>query len=188
MEEIKMAEFISPGKQSAALRSSQAMLIREVFVLSWALQVSWAREEPPSSANWPGQLGDWASGTSLVLTLHPLQLVGGSSRSSFKEFSLCLLSVSCALPFAKPFSVFSPSPDSVCEHSRENLMSPSNMGVIFGPTLMRAQEDTVAAMMNIKFQNIVVEILIEHFNKVQGRLAGFSQTASQGCLQGPPGT
>lgn len=40
------------------------------------------------------------------------------------------------------------------------------MGVIFGPTLMRAQEDTVAAMMNIKFQNIVVEILIEHFVKV----------------------
>lgn len=40
------------------------------------------------------------------------------------------------------------------------------MGVIFGPTLMRAQEDTVAAMMNIKFQNIVVEILIEHYVKV----------------------
>ncbi|XP_044161745.1 oligophrenin-1 isoform X2 [Bufo gargarizans] len=55
---------------------------------------------------------------------------------------------------------------SVCEHSKENLMSPSNMGVIFGPTLMRAQEDTVAAMMNIKFQNIVVELLIEHCNKI----------------------
>ncbi|KAM6143424.1 oligophrenin-1 [Erethizon dorsatum] len=54
----------------------------------------------------------------------------------------------------------------VCEHSKENLMTPSNMGVIFGPTLMRAQEDTVAAMMNIKFQNIVVEILIEHFDKI----------------------
>lgn len=45
-------------------------------------------------------------------------------------------------------------------------MTPSNMAVVFGPTLMRAQEDTVAAMMNIKFQNIVVEILIEHFDKV----------------------
>lgn len=31
---------------------------------------------------------------------------------------------------------------------------------------MRAQEETVAAMMNIKFQNIVVEILIEHYEKV----------------------
>ncbi|KAL8181311.1 UNVERIFIED_CONTAM: Oligophrenin-1 [Gekko kuhli] len=54
----------------------------------------------------------------------------------------------------------------VCAHSRENLMTPSNMAVVFGPTLMRAQEDTVAAMMNIKFQNIVVEILIEHFDKI----------------------
>ncbi|XP_043913040.1 oligophrenin-1 isoform X2 [Protopterus annectens] len=54
----------------------------------------------------------------------------------------------------------------VCSFSKENLMTSSNMGVIFGPTLMRAQEETVAAMMNIKFQNIVVEILIEHCNKI----------------------
>lgn len=46
-------------------------------------------------------------------------------------------------------------------------MTVSNLGVIFGPTLMRAQEETVAAMMNIKFQNIVVEILIEHYEKVE---------------------
>ena len=45
-------------------------------------------------------------------------------------------------------------------------MTVSYLGVIFGPTLMRAQEETVAAMMNIKFQNIVVEILIEHYEKV----------------------
>lgn len=51
-------------------------------------------------------------------------------------------------------------------HSQQNLMTVSNLGVIFGPTLMRAQEETVAAMMNIKFQNIVVEILIEHYEKV----------------------
>ncbi len=45
------------------------------------------------------------------------------------------------------------------------MMTVSNLGVIFGPTLMRSQEETVAAMMNIKFQNIVVEILIENFEK-----------------------
>ena len=55
---------------------------------------------------------------------------------------------------------------SVCCHSEENLMTPSNMGVIFGPTLMRAEEETVAAMLEIKFQNIVVEILIDDFKKV----------------------
>lgn len=55
---------------------------------------------------------------------------------------------------------------SVSTQSQNNLMTVSNLGVIFGPTLMRSQEETVAAMMNIKFQNIVVEILIENFNKV----------------------
>lgn len=45
-------------------------------------------------------------------------------------------------------------------------MTSSNMAVIFGPTLMRAQVETVAAMLDIKFQNIVVEILIEEHKKV----------------------
>uniref|UniRef100_A0A671LIV3 Oligophrenin-1-like n=1 Tax=Sinocyclocheilus anshuiensis TaxID=1608454 RepID=A0A671LIV3_9TELE len=56
---------------------------------------------------------------------------------------------------------------SVCSHSIENLMTVSNMGVIFGPTLMRAEEETVAAMLDIKFQNIVMEILIEDYSKVR---------------------
>lgn len=51
-------------------------------------------------------------------------------------------------------------------------MTPSNMAVIFGPTLMRAQVETVAAMLDIKFQNIVVEILIEEHRKVRRRAAG----------------
>ncbi|XP_077104449.1 rho GTPase-activating protein 42 isoform X3 [Siphateles boraxobius] len=54
----------------------------------------------------------------------------------------------------------------VSAHSESNMMTVSNLGVIFGPTLMRSQEETVAAMMNIKFQNIVVEILIENFEKI----------------------
>ncbi|XP_029029424.1 oligophrenin-1-like isoform X2 [Betta splendens] len=54
----------------------------------------------------------------------------------------------------------------VCSHSDQNRMTPSNMAVIFGPTLMRAKEETVAAMLDIKFQNIVVEILIEDYRKI----------------------
>ncbi|XP_076024658.1 oligophrenin-1 isoform X2 [Genypterus blacodes] len=54
----------------------------------------------------------------------------------------------------------------VCSHSQENLMTPSNMAVIFGPTLMRAKEETVAAMLDIKFQNVVVEILIEDYKTI----------------------
>uniref|UniRef100_A0A8C9XZP9 Rho GTPase-activating protein 10 n=1 Tax=Sander lucioperca TaxID=283035 RepID=A0A8C9XZP9_SANLU len=54
----------------------------------------------------------------------------------------------------------------VAAHSKQNLMTVANLGVVFGPTLMRPQEDTVAAIMDLKFQNIVVEILIEHNEKV----------------------
>lgn len=49
-------------------------------------------------------------------------------------------------------------------------MTVSNMGVIFGPTLMRAEVETVAAMLDIKFQNIVMEILIEDYSKVRHAL------------------
>lgn len=56
----------------------------------------------------------------------------------------------------------------VSSHSEQNMMTVSNLGMIFGPTLMRSQEETVAAMMNIKFQNIVVEIIIENCNKIFG--------------------
>uniref|UniRef100_A0A8C5FFG7 Rho GTPase activating protein 10 n=1 Tax=Gadus morhua TaxID=8049 RepID=A0A8C5FFG7_GADMO len=50
----------------------------------------------------------------------------------------------------------------VADHSKQNLMTVANLGVVFGPTLMRPQEETVAAIMDLKFQNIVVEILIKH--------------------------
>uniref|UniRef100_A0A667XU71 Rho GTPase activating protein 10 n=1 Tax=Myripristis murdjan TaxID=586833 RepID=A0A667XU71_9TELE len=54
----------------------------------------------------------------------------------------------------------------VAAHSKQNLMTVANLGVVFGPTLMRPQEETVAAIMDLKFQNIVVEILIEQHQKV----------------------
>uniref|UniRef100_A0A8C5HBS6 Rho GTPase-activating protein 26 n=1 Tax=Gouania willdenowi TaxID=441366 RepID=A0A8C5HBS6_GOUWI len=54
----------------------------------------------------------------------------------------------------------------VASHHLQNLMTIANLGVVFGPTLLRPQEETVAAIMDIKFQNIVVEILIEHHEKI----------------------
>ncbi|KAK2519201.1 Arhgap10 [Columba guinea] len=54
----------------------------------------------------------------------------------------------------------------VSKHSKRNLMTVANLGVVFGPTLMRPQEETVAAIMDLKFQNIVVEILIENHEKI----------------------
>uniref|UniRef100_A0A8C8VEB9 Rho GTPase-activating protein 10 n=1 Tax=Pelusios castaneus TaxID=367368 RepID=A0A8C8VEB9_9SAUR len=54
----------------------------------------------------------------------------------------------------------------VSDHAKKNLMTVANLGVVFGPTLMRPQEETVAAIMDLKFQNIVVEILIENHEKI----------------------
>ncbi|CAK6953864.1 rho GTPase-activating protein 42 isoform X2 [Scomber scombrus] len=62
----------------------------------------------------------------------------------------------------------------VSSHSDQNMMTVSNLGMIFGPTLMRSQEETVAAMMNIKFQNIVVEIIIENRQKIFGEAPDLS--------------
>ncbi|XP_060531774.1 rho GTPase-activating protein 26 isoform X3 [Cylas formicarius] len=48
----------------------------------------------------------------------------------------------------------------------KNLMNVSNLGVCFGPTLLRPEEETVASIMDLKFYNIVVEILIDNFDKI----------------------
>uniref|UniRef100_A0A8C5BEB4 Rho GTPase activating protein 42 n=1 Tax=Gadus morhua TaxID=8049 RepID=A0A8C5BEB4_GADMO len=71
----------------------------------------------------------------------------------------------------------------VSTQSKFNLMTVSNLGVIFGPTLMRSQEETVAAMMNIKFQNIVMEILIENFDKVSDTLSSSPGSTPMGSME-----
>ena len=56
--------------------------------------------------------------------------------------------------------------EKVAEKCEKNMMTVSNLGVCFGPTLLRNEEETVAAIMDIKFGNVVVEILIENWRKV----------------------
>ena len=55
---------------------------------------------------------------------------------------------------------------SVAAKSDKNLMTVSNLGVCFGPTLLRPEEETMAAIMDIKFCNVVVEIMIENYDQV----------------------
>lgn len=50
--------------------------------------------------------------------------------------------------------------------SDKNLMNVSNLGVCFGPTLLRPEEETVASILDLKFYNIVVEILIDNYEKI----------------------
>nr|XP_055061083.1 rho GTPase-activating protein 10 isoform X1 [Misgurnus anguillicaudatus] len=73
----------------------------------------------------------------------------------------------------------------VAENSKQNLMTVANLGVVFGPTLMRPQEDTVAAIMDLKFQNIVVEILIEQHEKIFGDAPSISPNLATTTLIAP---
>lgn len=54
----------------------------------------------------------------------------------------------------------------VASKSNKNMMTVANLGVCFGPTLLRDEEETVAAIMDIKFANVVVEILIENWRQI----------------------
>lgn len=54
----------------------------------------------------------------------------------------------------------------VAAKSEVNLMTAANIGVCFGPTLLRPREETVASIMDIKFCNEVVQILIEKADTV----------------------
>lgn len=50
----------------------------------------------------------------------------------------------------------------VAAKNETNLMTAANLGVVFGPTLLRPKEETVASIMDIKFCNEAVEILIQN--------------------------
>ena len=49
-------------------------------------------------------------------------------------------------------------------------MAASNLGVVFGPTLMKSREDSMAAIMNLKYQCVVIELLIKEFDAVSSEI------------------
>ena len=89
-----------------------------------------------------------------------------------------LFSPSSLLPSFPPTPYISPLPSlppkifpshhSIAQQSNFNLMKASNLGVVFGPTLMRAEVETVATIVDIKYQNIIVQEMIEQKSRVCG--------------------
>ncbi|KAM4626359.1 N-chimaerin isoform 2-T2 [Discoglossus pictus] len=48
-------------------------------------------------------------------------------------------------------------------HEKDNFMNAENLGIVFGPTLMRAPEqDVMTALNDIRYQRLVVEMLIKN--------------------------
>ncbi|XP_061717504.1 LOW QUALITY PROTEIN: uncharacterized protein LOC133525231 [Cydia pomonella] len=54
----------------------------------------------------------------------------------------------------------------VAARSERNLMTPSNLAVCFGPTLLRAPRESVAAILDLKFYNVLVETLLDHADQI----------------------
>jgi hypothetical protein len=69
-------------------------------------------------------------------------------------------------PHKRMLEVLTRHLDKVASKSNINMMTVGNLGVCFGPTLLRDEEETVAAIMDIKFANVCVEILIENWRQI----------------------
>lgn len=54
----------------------------------------------------------------------------------------------------------------VASHSEKNLMTVSNLGICFAPTLMRGPDDNAPSIMEIKYSNVVTNTLIEEFDSI----------------------
>jgi hypothetical protein len=50
----------------------------------------------------------------------------------------------------------------VADHAAENRMKPSNLGIVFGPTLLGTEADSLTSLMDMPFQSQLVELMIEH--------------------------
>lgn len=54
----------------------------------------------------------------------------------------------------------------VASHSQKNLMTVSNLGICFAPTLMRGPEENALSIMEIKYSNVVASTLIEEYDSI----------------------
>lgn len=70
----------------------------------------------------------------------------------------------------KPLTVPFPFPR-VAERYEENKMSPNNLGIVFGPTLMRpgaGSDVSMSCLVDSGYQAQVVEFLIQNYERVFG--------------------
>ncbi|XP_047670195.1 rho GTPase-activating protein 15 isoform X2 [Tachysurus fulvidraco] len=56
----------------------------------------------------------------------------------------------------------------VMEHSDSNRMTMQNIGIVFGPTLMRPQNDCANMAINMVYQNQAVELILSEYDQIFG--------------------
>lgn len=56
----------------------------------------------------------------------------------------------------------------VLERSDTNRMTTQNIGIVFGPTLMRPERDNGNMAVNMVYQNQAVELILSEFDHIFG--------------------
>ncbi|KAF6778472.1 hypothetical protein AHF37_01887 [Paragonimus kellicotti] len=74
----------------------------------------------------------------------------------------------------------------VSAESRFNNMTPSNLGIVFAPSLLRSPEETVAAIMNTKFASTAIELMIENHTALFGLTSSGTVPPSPPAYQQDP--
>lgn len=80
------------------------------------------------------------------------------------------MSMASSSPQSQPINYNSSVLSRVTEHSAENKMTASNLGIIFGPTLIKPRqadaEVSLSSLVDYPYQALIVELLIRHHQMI----------------------
>ena len=85
---------------------------------------------------------------------------------------IALLADQLPMPNKRMLEILCCHLEKVAANSSTNMMTCENLGVCFGPTLLREEEETIDAILDISFGNAVVMMLVENWSEMsfsQGR-------------------
>lgn len=74
----------------------------------------------------------------------------------------------------------------VANHSQKNLMTASNLGICFAPTLVRGPEESSQPLTDIKYSNVVTNTLIEEYDTIFNDTTTNQQRQSYQNMSQPP--
>lgn len=97
----------------------------------------------------------------LAWVLGPLVYIAVEQNSSKSRI--------CSFPSLVKLSLNVLSACRVLEHSDSNRMTTQNIGIVFGPTLMRPERDNGNMAINMIYQNQAVELILHEFDYIFGK-------------------
>ncbi|EPY76025.1 CIN85-associated multi-domain containing RhoGAP 1-like protein [Camelus ferus] len=66
------------------------------------------------------------------------------------------------------FSLYAPVSLRIVAKASKNLMSTQSLGIVFGPTLLRAEKETGNMAVHMVYQNQIAELMLSEYSKIFG--------------------